>query len=286
MSNNNIGQLLNLALKNYSIHRLDAELLLAGVTNLSRVKIKISHDQILDDLTIKKFLDLVRKRAQGIPVAYLVGYKDFWTFSLIINQNVLIPRIDTEVLVETALEYLPQDSSATILDLGTGSGAIALALALERPNSSVVGVDFNPEAVKLAQLNAGRLHVDNVRFFESNWFSNVSDKFQMIVANPPYIADNSSALEPDVAKHEPASALYAGQDGLDALREILKNLMAYLELGGYFIVEHGYDQSPEVRKLLQHAGLINVLTVNDLAGHPRVSLGIKNDGKSSDVLAL
>jgi release factor glutamine methyltransferase len=275
MNDTSIGTVLLIATKEYSLALLDAEIILGFVTGFSRVKIKISHELALSSEQATSFVELVLLRAQGMPIAYIVGSKDFWSFTLKINSHVLIPRADTEVLIETALKYLPQ-AHCRILDLGTGSGAIALALAFERKLSEVVGVDFSSQAIDVANMNAQNLHINNVTFIESNWFANVSGKFDMIVSNPPYIANSSLLLEENVAKYEPASALYAGKTGLDAIYAILLNIHDYLNDNGYFIVEHGFDQGPAVQTLLQEFGFANIITVKDLAGWSRVCVGFKS----------
>lgn len=253
--------------------RLDAELLLAHVLGKSRSYLRTWPEQTVIDEQAQRFAALIERRRSGEPVAYILGRQGFWSLDLEVAPHTLIPRADTELLVETALELLPA-GPARVLDLGTGTGAIALALASERPGWTLVGVDRVPEAVALAERNRVRLKRGNARFCESHWFSALAgERFRMILANPPYIAADDRHLGEGDVRFEPASALVAGADGLDDIRAIIEQAPAYLEAGGWLLLEHGFDQAAAVRDLFAARGFIKVESRRDLGGHERISLG-------------
>lgn len=253
--------------------RLDAELLLAHVLGKSRSYLRTWPEQAVTGEQAQRFAALIERRRTGEPVAYILGRQGFWSLDLEVAPHTLIPRADTELLVETALALLPA-GPARVLDLGTGTGAIALALASERPGWTLVGVDRVPEAVALAERNRVRLKRGNARFCESHWFSALAgERFQMILANPPYIAADDRHLGEGDVRFEPASALVAGPDGLDDIRAIVEQAPAYLEAGGWLLLEHGFDQAAAVRDLFAERGFITVESRRDLGGHERISLG-------------
>lgn len=253
--------------------RLDAELLLAHVLCKSRSYLRTWPEQAVTGEQAQRFAALIERRRTGEPVAYILGRQGFWSLDLEVAPHTLIPRADTELLVETALALLPA-GPARVLDLGTGTGAIALALASERPGWTLVGVDRVPEAVALAERNRVRLKRGNARFCESHWFSALAgERFQMILANPPYIAADDCHLGEGDVRFEPASALVAGPDGLDDIRAIIEQAPAYLEAGGWLLLEHGFDQAAAVRDLFAARGFITVESRRDLGGHERISLG-------------
>ncbi len=216
---------------------------------------------------------LVARRAQHEPVAHLLGTWDFYGHELEVNRDVLVPRPETEGLVELVLKELG-DSPARVLDLGTGSGAIALALAIERPAWRVLGVDRDPAAVHLARRNAGRLGLGNVAFETGDWFAGLEGRrFDLVVANPPYIAEDDPCLAAPGVCREPRHALVAGTDGLDALRRIVAAAPQHLSSDGWLLCEHGAAQGDALRALFAAAGLVAIATQRDLAGHERVTLG-------------
>ncbi len=257
--------------------RLDAELLLSQVTGWSRTRFRAWPEQALSAQQQAGFDRLVAQRAAGHPVAHLLGEQGFWSLPLAVNDTTLIPRPDTECLVERALS-LPLPEDARVLDLGTGTGAIALALASERPAWRVQACDAQPGAVALARANARTLGLTvDVRL--SHWFSELPPAcFDLVVSNPPYIASNDPHLSEGDVRFEPASALVSGPDGLDDLRLIIARAPDWLESGGWLAVEHGHDQSAAVSGLFAKAGFVAVQTHRDYGGRERLTLGRLDSG--------
>lgn len=253
--------------------RLDAELLLAHALGQSRSYLRTWPEREPSAAQCAAFAALLARRRTGEPVAYLLGRQGFWSLDLEVAPHTLIPRPDTELLVETALTLGP-GGPARVLDLGTGTGAIALALACERPAWQVLGVDRVSEAVQLAERNRARLGLGNARFVESVWFSTLGgERFALIVGNPPYIAAADRHLSEGDVRFEPASALVAGEDGLDDIRRIVAEAPEHLEAGGWLLLEHGYDQAEAVRALFAARGFAAVESRRDLGGHQRITLG-------------
>lgn len=253
--------------------RLDAELLLAAVLGKPRSYLRTWPERALDEQQLALYQASLARRRNGEPVAYILGQQGFWSLDLEVAPHTLIPRPDTELLVETALELLPAPP-LEVLDLGTGTGAIALALACERPAWQLTGVDRVEAAVVLAERNRQRLQLGNARFLHSHWFSALAGRrYGLILSNPPYIrADDRHLNEGDV-RFEPSSALVAGVDGLDDIRAIIQAAPVHLLAGGWLLLEHGFDQAGEVRHLLLARGFTEVHSRCDLAGHERISLG-------------
>lgn len=253
--------------------RLDAEWLLAAALGKPTSYLRTWPErEVPADCEARFIADLARRR-QGEPIAYILGRQGFWSLELEVAPHTLIPRPDTELLVETALQLAPATANE-VLDLGTGSGAIALALASERPAWSVTGVDRIAEAVALATRNAERLQLRNARFCESHWFSALSgQRYALIVSNPPYIPAGDPHLLKGDLRFEPGSALVAGEDGLDDIRQIVARAPDYLMEDGWLLLEHGYDQAQAVRQLLVKRGFAGARSCTDLSGHERVSLG-------------
>lgn len=253
--------------------RLDAELLLAHALGQSRSYLRTWPEREPDAAQCAAFAALLERRRAGEPVAYLLGRQGFWSLDLEVAPHTLIPRPDTELLVETALTLGP-GGPAWVLDLGTGTGAIALAVACERPAWQVLGVDRVSEAVQLAERNRARLGLGNARFVESVWFSTLGgERFALIVGNPPYIAAADRHLSEGDVRFEPASALVAGEDGLADIRRIVAEAPEHLEAGGWLLLEHGYDQAEAVRALFAARGFAAVESRRDLGGHQRITLG-------------
>ncbi len=253
--------------------RLDIELLLAAAIGKSRSYLHTWPERIVSSEAAQTFASYLQRRRAGEPVAYILGQQGFWNLDLDVAPHTLIPRPETELLVEAALALLPAEP-ARVLDLGTGTGAIALALASERRNWSVVAVDRVLEAVALAESNRQRLQLDNVTVLNSHWFSALAgQRFELIVSNPPYIAAEDPHLIAGDVRFEPSSALVAGADGLDDLRQIIAQAPQYLVAGGWLLLEHGYDQAAAVRELLARNGFEQIESRLDLGGHERISLG-------------
>jgi release factor glutamine methyltransferase len=252
--------------------RLDAELLLGKILGLSRAGLIARSNEPVSGESQKTFASLIEERRRGTPVAYLTGTREFWSLALHVTPAVLVPRPETEILVDLALQRLPEDHAAKVLDLGTGSGAIALAIAAERPLSQVTGVDISAAALEVARQNACALRLARIDWRLGSWFAPVrGQRFDMIVANPPYIAAADPALEKLTA--EPAIALCDGPTGLEALSTIAAGAAAHLTRHGWLLLEHGSAQGADVARLLQSHGFSSVRSHPDFSGKLRVTLG-------------
>ena len=252
--------------------RLEAELLLCHCIGESRSFLYTWPERAVEPGHLNAFQDLLDARRRGEPLAYLTGRREFWSLELEVDSQTLIPRPETETLVEWALS-LPLGSSAVAADWGTGSGAIALALASERPGWTVIASDFSGGALTVAARNRGRLGLGNVQLVQSNWGDALSGGFDLIVSNPPYVAQGDPHLEQGDLRFEPDSALVAGTDGLSDIRHIVVAASKGLVPGGWLLLEHGLDQGAAVRALLQDAGFVGVATRADLGGRERISGG-------------
>ncbi len=254
--------------------RLDAEILLAAALDRPRSYLHAWPERILEPEQAARFAAWLERRLAGEPVAYLLGRREFWSLELDVTPDTLIPRPETELLVELALKRLPTERPATVADLGTGSGAIALALAVERPQARIVATDSSSAALTVARCNARRLGIANVAFREGDWCMPLADaRFDLIASNPPYVAAIDSRWQRGELRFEPSSALVAGADGLDAIRAIIIQAPNYLSPGGWLLLEHGYDQGETVPALLRERGFIEVTDHRDAAGVSRASCG-------------
>ena len=262
------------ALAQSALVPIDGQVVLAHVLDRDRAWLAAHPEEALTRAQADAFFALAKRRRDGEPVAYLTGKREFWGLLLRVTPAVLVPRPETETLVEAALARLPADRDLRVLDLGTGSGAIALALAHERPRAHVTATDVVAEALAVAQDNAQHLGIVNVEFVHSNWYAALgAERYDLVAANPPYVAEGDPHLTEGDVRFEPAAALTAGGDGLDAVRTIVSGAAEHLVPGGHLAVEHGYNQSELVRELFAAAGFTSVMVYRDLAGIPRVVAG-------------
>jgi release factor glutamine methyltransferase len=256
--------------------RREAEILLGHALDKSRAWLYAHGDDEISDVAAETFRSLLKQRAAGTPVAYLIGHREFWTLKFVVTPAVLIPRPETELLVELALRHIPQSEKVDIVDLGTGSGAIALSIARERPQSRVVATDASEDALSVARINAAGLGIGNVEFIRSDWFDGLSRMmFDVIVSNPPYIASNDNHLSQGDLRFEPRDALASGIDGLDAIRDIVRRAPEHLKPGGDLLIEHGFDQGAAVRELFAQSGFVDISTSRDSEARERVTSGRK-----------
>jgi release factor glutamine methyltransferase len=255
--------------------RLDAEIILAHVFNQQRSYLRAHADDELSPADNQNYAALIARRRQGEPIAYLTGHKEFWSLDLRVNQDTLIPRPETELLIEAVLELFPdQTQCIKAADLGTGSGAIALALASERPHWEVSAVDMSDSALCTARDNAQRLRINNVSFYLGDWFTALPEReFDLVVSNPPYLSKEEWPAYADGLAFEPESALLSGEDGLDAIRQICRTAHQYIRPGGVLLVEHGFLQGQSVRDLFILVGCSGVQTIRDLSGQDRITIG-------------
>ncbi|MEP1445076.1 MAG: peptide chain release factor N(5)-glutamine methyltransferase [Paraglaciecola sp.] len=252
---------------------IDSKVLLAASLNKELVFLHTWPEKLLDKLQMKTFEEFIEQRTAGHPVAHIIGYRDFWTLRLKVTPATLIPRPETELLVEIALTLdLPE--SVKVLDLGTGTGAIALALASEKHNWVITGVDKQSDAVTLAKHNAVLNKLERVEFKQSDWFSAVTQQqFDLIVSNPPYIEENNAYLQLGDVRFEPSSALTAGLDGLEDIRHIVAQSRQYLTHNGWLVIEHGYQQSASVEAIFKENTFKKIYSESDLNGLPRATFG-------------
>jgi len=280
MAASTVGEALSIAQR--AIDRLDAQYLLGHLLGMSRASLIAHPDRSLDAAAAATYRNWIAERANGKPVAQIIGTREFYGREFGVDEHVLIPRPETEIVVEQALALvseqnsleMPADIGLSILDLGTGSGVIAITLALELPKASVTAIDVSSEALRRARANALTLNA-NVAFIQSDWYAALDDlRFGMIVANPPYIARDDAHLTQGDLRFEPLAALTdQSDDGLDAIRTIIAGASAHLLPGGWLLIEHGFDQAAKVRSLMEAGGLTALRSVRDLAGIERVGIG-------------
>lgn len=254
--------------------RLDAEVLLAMAIEKNRTYLRTWPEKILTQEQLQKFNDAFARRRQGIPIAYITCSREFWSREFTVNKQVLIPRPDTELIIELTLNLIPEQTPCRLIDLGTGSGVIGITLAAERPRAVVVATDISPQALALAQHNADNYQLSNISFIESNWFQNLPDShFDLIVSNPPYIAEQDPHLSQGDVRYEPRMALISQKEGLNDITLIAESARNHLKPDGHLLIEHGYDQEQPVQEIFKQLNYQHIKTHLDLSGHPRVTYG-------------
>lgn len=253
----------------------DVYLILSDVLKVSPTYLYTHLEEKVTSSQIEEFHKKINRRKQGEPVAYILGRQGFWKFDLIVSPDVLIPRPETELLMEIILNHFTTDKQLSILDLGTGSGAIALALAYEFQKAAVLGIDNSQAALEIAKKNANKLNIKNIDFLCGDWYAPLPKNFKcdVIVSNPPYIAEGDPNLEKKVLAFEPVNALISAKKGMEAITQIVENAKNYLVSGGMLLLEHGFDQEEKVTSLMEQAGFYNIQTYKDLNHLPRATLG-------------
>ena len=251
---------------------LDAEVLLSFVLNKPRTYLRAWRDNTLTETQHSTFMALITQRQQGIPITYLTGTREFWSRDFKVTPDVLIPRPDTELLIELSLALIPKNQSIKIIDLGTGSGIIAVTLAAERPNAQIVAIDTSLAALQIAQHNAQQQQITNIEFYQSDWFAAVPPSlFDLIISNPPYIDSEDEHLQQGDVRFEPQSALIAGNQGLSDIEIIADKARYYLKSGGHLLIEHGYNQALQVQRVFNLLHYDGIKSYQDLSGHDRVT---------------
>ena len=269
---NLLSQSLNTLAPSSSSARLDAEVLLSAAVGCDRAYLVAHSDKLVDRSQLTNFNALLSRRQQGEPVAYILGHKEFWSLPIKTTSNTLIPRPETEHLVEQALARLPIDSDAMVFDLGTGSGAVAIAIAAERPGTRIIAVDICAKALAVAEDNARTLALLNISFRQGNWYAPLADlRADLIVSNPPYVRDDDPHLDKGDIAHEPALALRGGKTGMDEIEKIARGGKHHLQAKGSLIMEHGFDQGTAVRACLQGQDYLNIVTTKDYSGLDRIT---------------
>jgi len=275
--NQSIEQLLKTAEEKLSAvsdsPRLDAEILLVTVLKKDRSYFRAFPEVIPDNSQQQAFQNLLEKRIEGQPIAHITGKREFWSLNLSVNKHTLIPRADTEILIEFILEQFSHDK-LSVADLGTGTGAIALALASEKPGWQIIATDRSEQALKIARSNAKQLSLNNIDFKTGSWFDALEDEcFDLIVSNPPYITAEDPHLALGDVRFEPITALASGEDGLDDIRLLITEAITHIKSDGWLILEHGYDQKEAVRQLFDKAGYQQITQRNDYGNNPRMTAG-------------
>jgi release factor glutamine methyltransferase len=265
-------------LKNYSDSPLlDAEVLLGFMLGKPRTYLRAWCDNTLTDEQLAAFEALIKQRQQGTPIAYLTGTREFWSRDFKVTPDVLIPRPDTELLIELSLELIPKNQAFNLIDLGTGSGIIAVTVAAERPNAQVTAVDASLAALEIAKHNARHHQLTNIEFYQSDWFANVPKSlFDLVISNPPYIDPDDEHLQQGDVRFEPQSALIADNQGLSDIQVIADKARCYLKSTGHLLIEHGYNQAPQVQAIFNALAYDKVQSYRDLSGQPRVTYGRKS----------
>ena len=258
--------------------RLDAELLLCATLKCDRTKLYTHPEQEISIEELNDFNKLITQRAAGHPIAYLTENKEFWSLSFTVSRDTLIPRPDTEILVESALPLIPDQTASNILELGTGSGAIAIAIASERDRANITATDICQKALNIAKENAASNKIENIKFIKADWFDIADIKtYDLIISNPPYICKDDPHLCQGDVQFEPITALAAGEDGLDDIRHIIQHGHQYLNSQAWLLLEHGYNQADQVRQLFNDNGYAISTTIEDYNGIERVSMGQRLD---------
>lgn len=254
--------------------RYESQLLLQHILHVNRAWLIAHENDELQPADQAKFTELLERRCHGEPIAYILGKREFYGLDLTVTPATLIPRPDTEILVEAALNKMPADKIIQLLDLGTGTGAIALAIASQRPQAEITAADTSQAALDIAISNGQQHHIANVSFILSDWFSALNqDKFDIIVSNPPYIEQNDAHLSQGDLRFEPMSALASGSDGLDDIRKIVADSLLHLKPQGWLMLEHGYNQAAAVADLLAQQGFVDIATIQDFGSNDRVTIG-------------
>ncbi len=253
--------------------RLDAEILLAFSLNKSRTWLRTWPEQRVDQSVSNQFNQLIEQRHQGLPIAYLIGQREFWAHTFQVSKDVLIPRPETELLVEHCLHIILPDQPQLILELGTGSGAIAISIAAEHPQAQITATDISQPALEIARINADSAAVSNIQFLQSDWFNNIDKRgFALIISNPPYIEQNDPHLQQGDVRFEPRLALTSGSDGLRDIQIIAQQAQNHLATNAYLALEHGYNQHLAVAQILSNNHYTNIKNHHDLQGNPRITI--------------